>query len=115
MKDALRMMALGSALSVTAMTAPSMMGMGFAGAQDQDRQDHHDYTQQQAHEYSSNRYYRTGNREGYVDYQHKTQRKEHNHKYRNDEDRKAHDYGYQQGWQGQSYSSDRDHDRDDHR
>jgi hypothetical protein len=92
-----------------------MMGMGFAGAQDQDRLDHHDYTQQQAHEYSSNRYYQVGNREGYVDYQHKTQRKEHNHKYRNDEDRKAHDYGYQQGWQGQSYSSDRDHDRDDHR
>jgi hypothetical protein len=114
MKNAWRMMALGSALSVTAMTAPSMMGMGFAGAQDQDRQDHHDYTQQQAHEYSSNRYYQMGNREGYVDYQHK-QRKEHNHKYRNDGDRKAHDYGYQQGWQGQSYSSDRNHDQDDHR
>jgi hypothetical protein len=89
--------------------------MGFAGAQDQDRLDHHEYTQQQTHpEYSNNRYYQVGNREGYVDYQHKTQRKEHNHKYRNDDDRRAHDYGYQQGWQGQSYS-DHNHDQDDHR
>jgi hypothetical protein len=112
MKNALRMMALASALSVTAMTAPSMMGMGFAGAQDQD---HQQYTQQQAHpEYSNNKYYQVGNREGYEDYQHKVQRKEHNHKYRNDDDRKAHDYGYQQGWQGQSYS-DHNHDQDDHR
>jgi hypothetical protein len=30
-------------------------------------------------------------------------------------DRKAHDYGYQQGWQGQRYGSDRDRDRDDNR
>jgi hypothetical protein len=52
-----------------------------------------------------------GNSEGYEDYKRKTQRKEHNHKYRNDDDRKAHDYGYQQGWQGQRYSTDHDDQR----
>ena len=120
MKNSLRMMALGSALSITAITPPSMMGMSFAGVQDQDRpdhqdrQDHHNYTQQESHsDYSNNRYYQLGNHEGYADYQHKTQRKEHNHKYRNDDDRKAHDYGYQQGWQGQRYSNDHYHDQDD--
>lgn len=109
MKNRLRMIALGSTLSVAAIAAPSMMAMTFGGAQDQD---HHDFTQEQAAhpEYANNHYYRLGNSEGYEDYKRKTQRKEHNHKYRNDDDRKAHDYGYQQGWQGQRYGSDHDHD-----
>jgi len=103
MKNRLRMIALGSTLSVAVIAAPSMMAMTFGGAQDQD---HHNFAQEQSHpDYSNNHYYKVGNNEGYEDYKRKTQRKEHNHKYRNDEDRKAHDYGYQQGWQGQRYNS----------
>jgi hypothetical protein len=116
MKNRLRMIALGSTLSVAVIAAPSMMAMPFGGAQ---QQDHHDYSQDQDHhnfaqeqsQYSNNHYYKVGNSEGYEDYKRKTQRKEHNHKYRNDDDRKAHDYGYQQGWQGQRYNSS-DHDGD---
>ena len=58
-------------------------------------------------DYSDNEYYRTGNDEGYQDYQAHKQRGKHDHQYRNDEDRRAHDYGYQEGWSGRSY---RDHD-----
>jgi hypothetical protein len=118
MKNRLRMIALGSTLSVAAIAAPSMMAMTLGGAQDQDHHDstqdqaHQNYTQQQSHsDYSNNRYYKLGNSEGYEDYKRKTQRKEHDHKYRNDDDRKAHDYGYQQGWQGQRYSTDHDDQR----
>jgi hypothetical protein len=106
-KNGLRLIALGSTLSVAAIAAPPMMAITVGGAQDQY---HHDYTQEQAHpDYSNNHYYKMGNSEGYEDYKRKTQRKEHDHKYRNDDDRKAHDYGYQQGWQGQRYSGDHDH------
>lgn len=113
MRNRLRMIALGSTLSVAAMAAPSMMAMTFGAPQDQD---HHDYNQeQQRPDYSNNRYYRTGNSEGYTDYQRKEQRKEHHHKYRNDDDRKAHDYGYQQGWQGQRYSDQHQQDHVDPR
>ena len=113
MKNRLRMIALGTTLSVAAMAAPSMMAMTFGAAQDQD---HHDTNQEQSHpDYSNNRYYKLGNSEGYSDYQHKTQRKEHDHKYANDEDRKAHDYGYQQGLQGQRYNNKHQQDHADPR
>ena len=62
-------------------------------------------------DYSNNEYYRTGNDEGYQDYQAHKQREKHDHQYRNDEDRRAHDYGYQEGWSGRRYR-DRDDDRD---
>jgi hypothetical protein len=99
MKSILRTIVFGSALGVAATAMPSIMAMPFAGVQDQD---HHDDGQGQPHpDYSKNRFYKVGNSEGYQDYKHKTQRKEHNHNYRNDEDRQAHDSGYQQGLQGQ--------------
>jgi hypothetical protein len=99
MKNVLRTIVFASALGLVATAMPSMMAMTFAGAQDQD---HHDGGQGQGHpDYSKNRFYKVGNSEGYQDYKHKTQRKEHNHNYRNDEDRQAHDYGYKQGLQGQ--------------
>jgi hypothetical protein len=76
-----------------------------ASAQDQRQynndQQRQNSTQTQHPDYSKNKFYTVGNREGYQDYQSKTQRKTHNHAYRNDPDRKAHDYGYQQGLQGQ--------------
>jgi hypothetical protein len=76
-----------------------------AGAQDQ-RQYSNDQQRQinaqsQHPDYSKNKYYALGNREGYQDYGKKQKRETHNHQFRNDDDRKAHDYGYQQGWQGQ--------------
>jgi hypothetical protein len=90
-------LAIGAAaLSVTPARATSM-------AQDQDHRD-----QSQHPDYSNNRYYRAGNREGLQDHKKNTQRANHNHNYKNDDDKRAHDYGYQQGWQGQNY-------RDDHR
>ena len=61
-------------------------------------------------DYSNNEYYRTGNDEGYQDYQAHKQREKHEHQYRNDDDRRAHDYGYREGWSGRSY-----HDNDDER
>jgi len=54
-------------------------------------------------EYSNNEYYRTGNDEGYQDYQAKKRRDKHEHQYRSDDDRKAHDYGYDEGWSGRTY------------
>jgi hypothetical protein len=97
MKNELRMIAFGAILSMTATAVPSLMAATPAGAQDQDHRSNSDTHP----DYSKNPYYKLGNREGYQDHQHKTQRTAHNHNYRNDEDRKAHDYGYQQGLQGQ--------------
>lgn len=98
MKNVLRAIAFGVGLSFAAAAVPTMLAMPLAGVQEQD---HHDGGAAQHPDYSKNKFYKTGNEEGYRDYKHKTQRTEHNHKYRNEEDRKAHDYGYQQGLQGQ--------------
>ena len=77
MKNILRTIVFGSALGVAAIAMPSTMARPFAGVQDQD---HHDGGQGQPHpDYSKNRFYKVGNSEGYQDYKHKTQRKEHNH------------------------------------
>ena len=80
-----------AALSVTPAQATTM-------AQDQDHRD-----QNQHPEYSNNKYYQLGNREGQQDHRKNAQRPNHSHNYKTDEDKKAHDYGYQQGWQGQGY------------
>jgi hypothetical protein len=93
-------LAIGAAaLSVTPALATPM-------AQDQDHKD-----QNQHPDYSKNKYYQMGNREGLQDHQKNTQRPSHNHNYKTDMDKRAHDEGYQQGWQGQSY---RDEHRDPH-
>jgi hypothetical protein len=92
MNKLMRSIALAAAFTFTLAAAPKMLFAASTTVVDQDRDDHP--------EYKKNTYYKLGNREGYEDYQKKTQRAEHNHKYRNDDDRKAHDYGYQQGWQG---------------
>jgi hypothetical protein len=97
MKVSLRTIAATAAISIAMTTLPAFAAASPA-AQDQE---HHEAAQAQHPDYSKNSYYKTGNREGYQDYQKKQQRKTHNHKYRTDEDRAAHDYGYQQGWQGQ--------------
>ena len=98
MSRLIRSAAFAAALTLTLAAAPTALHASpvAAFAQDRDHEHHDDHP-----EYRNNRYYRTGNREGYQDYQRKTQRPEHSHRYRNDEDRKAHDYGYQQGHQGQ--------------
>ncbi len=74
----------------------------LAAPQDQEHhdQDHHN---EYRPEYAHNRYYRLGNQEGLQDHRRNNQRPEHTHAYKGDMDRQAHDYGYQQGWQGQSY------------
>jgi len=100
-------------LTATAALAMALTALppSAAGAQEQ-RQYNNDQQRQnnmqaQHPDYSKNKYYALGNREGYQDYGKKTQRATHNHKYRSDSDRTAHDYGYQQGWQGQrSYHPD---------
>jgi hypothetical protein len=99
MKNVLRTIAFGAALTMAATAVPAIAAITSPEAQDQDRD--HDRAQQQHPEYSNNSYYKMGNREGYQDYQKKTHRKMHHHKYRSDDDRQAHDYGYQQGLQGQ--------------
>ena len=81
-------LALTAALAIgaTAMIVPAAI------AQDRDHPD-----------YSKNKYYRTGNKEGMEDHRRNVQRTEHNHSFRNDEDRRAHDEGYKLGWGGQDY------------
>lgn len=85
-------------------TALFALPSSAAGAQDQrqyDNDQRQSNTQTHHPDYSKNKYYTLGNREGYQDYGKKHERANHNHQYRNDDDRKAHDYGYQQGYQGQ--------------
>ncbi len=94
------------AMALTALPA------SVAGAQEQRRDDNvqqRQTTQVQHPDYSKNKYYALGNREGYQDYGRKTERTVHNHTYRNDDDRAAHDYGYQQGLHGtRGYHPDTD-------
>ncbi len=74
-----------------------MLGITTVGAQE-------DHAQEQPpQDYSNNRYYSVGKKEGYQDYPRKKQRKVHDHHYRNEDDHRAHDYGYQHGWQGRRY------------
>jgi hypothetical protein len=99
MKNVLRTIGFGAALTVAATAVPSFAAIVSPAIQDQD----HDHAQSQQHpDYSKNHYYKVGNQEGYKDYKSKTQHPTpHNHGYHNDTDRQAHDYGYQQGLKGQ--------------
>ena len=102
MKKALTALAASAALGLAMVTVPVATAM----AQDDHR---NDTIQTQHPDYSKNKFYALGNREGYQDYQRKTQRPNHDHKYGNDNDRAAHDYGYQQGLHGQrGYKADTD-------
>jgi hypothetical protein len=103
--------------AITALAASAALGLALvavpiaAMAQDDHRNDNNRVQAQQTQhpDYSRNKYYTLGNREGYQDYQRKTQRTTHNHRYGNDNDRAAHDYGYQRGYQGQrGYKPDTD-------
>jgi hypothetical protein len=107
MKIAITSIAATAALAMALTSLPA----SAAGPQEQRRDDNvqqrQNNTQVQHPDYSRNKYYALGNREGYQDYGKKTQRAAHEHNYRNDNDRAAHDYGYQQGWQGtRSYHRD---------
>ena len=86
----------------TALTAlPPFAAAAQDQRQDSTYQQRQNNAQAQHPDYSKNKYYALGNREGYQDYGKKQKRTTHDHQYRNDDDRKAHDYGYQQGWEGQ--------------
>jgi hypothetical protein len=100
MKNVLRTIAFGAALTVAATAVPSFAAIVSPAIQDQD------HAQSEQHpDYSKNHYYKVGNQEGYQDYKSKTQHPPpHNHAYHNDTDRQAHDYGYQQGLKGQRYN-----------
>jgi len=113
MQIRLREFAFAAALTVGASAVGAMPAM--AQQDESQRYPHRSSTEAQRTDpdtyanhpdYSNNEYYRTGNDEGYQDYQAKKQREKHEHQYRNDDDRNAHDYGYQEGWSGRSY---RDH------
>jgi len=108
-----KQLAFVAALSVGAST---FVAIPAIGQQDRNRSYPQSGTQAQRSDpdtyanhpdYSNNEYYRTGNDEGYQDYQAKKRRESHNHQYRNDDDRKAHDYGYDQGWSGRNRRDDR--------
>ena len=71
-------------------------------AQDQDR---HDQQAQEHRDWSGNRYYQMGTREGDKDHA-SNHRRTHRHKFKNDDDRQAYQAGYESRWQG-----DRDHDQ----
>jgi hypothetical protein len=88
-------------IAATGFLATALFALPRSTAGAQDQRQYNNNTQTQHPDYSKNKYYALGNREGYEDYGKKQQRANHNHQYHNDNDRKAHDYGYQQGWQGQ--------------
>jgi len=103
-----------TSIAATAALAMAMTALPAftAGAQEQRRDNNVQpqyNTQVQHPDYSRNKYYALGNREGYQDYGRKTERTTHRHTYRNDDDRTAHDYGYQQGLHGtRGYHPDTD-------
>ena len=101
MHKQLQNLAMFSALAIGAAALSVTPALAIPTAQDQDHRD-----QNQHPDYSNNKYYQLGNKEGLQDHQKNVQRTAHTHNYKTDEDKKAHDYGYQQGWQGQDY-----HDR----
>jgi hypothetical protein len=98
MHKQLQRLAIFTALAIGVTAFSVTPALAIPMAQDQDHKD-----QSQHPEYSNNKYYQLGNKEGLEDHEKKVQRKTHNHNYKTDDDKKAHDYGYQQGWQGQSY------------
>ena len=100
MKHVITSVAISAALAFASTTLPAR-AMPLTPPQEHHDADHPDY--------SNNKYYRLGNKEGYEDHRHKQQRPAHEHKYRNDDDRKAHDYGYQQGWSGDRYDTHHPH------
>jgi hypothetical protein len=91
-------LAMFTALAIGAPALSVTPALAIPTIQDQDHKD-----QNQHPDYSNNKYYQLGNKEGAEDHKKNVQRTTHNHNYKTDEDKKAHDYGYQQGWQGQSY------------
>ena len=131
MKGKIRTLAAAAAFSIAVTGIPAFAagapGRAFAAQDDQRHEnnqrrdddqrrdnDQRDTNRANRQDYSNNTYYRTGNEEGYEDYQKKQQRKSHDHKYRNDDDRTAHDYGYQQGWKGErGYKDNDDHKKSD--
>jgi hypothetical protein len=105
MKNAFRIVTAAAAFAIAATTIPAVA----ASLAPQDRRDNVQTDRNEHPEYTSNRYYRLGNKEGYDDHRRNVQRKQHNHKFSSDDDRKAHDYGYQQGWSGTRYNSNDRH------
>jgi hypothetical protein len=101
MHKKLQGLAMFTALAIGAAALSVTPALAIPMAQDQD---HHD--QAQHPDYSNNKYYQLGNKEGLQDHKKNVQRTNHNHSYKTDDDKKAHDYGYKQGWQGQNYHDD---------
>jgi hypothetical protein len=102
MHTQLRRLAAIAALTIGA-TACSIPAV----AQYQERHDSTAQTQENHPDYSKNKFYVMGNKEGYQDHQRNKQRPSHTHRYKSDNDRQAHDYGYQEGYQGRSYRDPR--------
>jgi len=98
MHKQLQRLAMFTAVAIGASAMSVTPALATPVAQDQNHRD-----QNQHPEYSNNKYYQLGNREGQQDHKRNTQRANHNHNYKTDIDKQAHDYGYQQGWQGQNY------------
>jgi ribosome modulation factor len=125
MRTHLRQLAVAAALTIGASVVAAIPAMAQQdgnrsqrdGSSQAQRTDSGTYAARP--DYSNNGYYRTGNEEGYQDYQAKKQREKHEHQYKTDDDRKAHDNGYQEGWSGRSYRDNQNyrdnqkHDKDD--
>jgi len=101
MQKQLQTLAMFTALAIGAAAISVTPAQAVPIAQDQVHSD-----QNQHPDYSNNKYYQLGNKEGLEDHEKNVQRKTHNHNYKTDDDKKAHDAGYQQGWQGQDYHDD---------
>ncbi|HEX3570481.1 MAG TPA: hypothetical protein VHU44_06640 [Acidobacteriaceae bacterium] len=122
MQTRLRQLAVAAALTFGASAVAAMPAMAqqdenheYKGTGSAQTQRTNPDTYASHPDYSNNEYYRTGNDEGYRDYQGKKQLK-HEHQYRSDDDRKAYENGYKEGWSGRSYRDNDNkkmHDKDD--
>jgi hypothetical protein len=104
MHKQLQRLSIVTALAIGASALSVTPALAIPTVQDQDHRDRSEHP-----EYNNNKYYQMGNKEGIQDHRKNLQRSTHNHNYKTDTDKQAHDYGYQQGWQGQSYRADHPH------
>jgi hypothetical protein len=99
--------ALGAGLSLLIPTGA--MAQDHHDQQSQDQDDHGQQSQDQHRDWSNNRNYQMGTREGAKDHK-SNRRKTHRHKFDNDDDRRAYQAGYDTAWQG-NQNPGRDEDR----
>jgi hypothetical protein len=103
--------ALSAGLSLLIPTGAIAQDQDHHDQQSQDQDHHGQQSQDQHRDWSNNRNYQLGTRDGAKDHK-SNQRKTHHHKLDNDDDRRAYQAGYDSAWQGNQnpgHDEDRPH------